>query len=183
MRKILCVLLCFAVFTVPAYSESLNVEASIFPLYDWVRELAKGSEGVKVNLLLDDGIDLHSCQPSVNDMVRISTCDMFIYIGGESDEWAEAALKNVTNKKQIAINALEILGDLVRHEEIIEGMQHEHEHEHHHDEAHEHEYESEPDEHVWLSLRNAEILCRYIASKLGQIDPVREKIEVIRIGR
>ena len=65
MRKILCVLLCFAVFTVPAYSESLNVEASIFPLYDWVRELAKGSEELKVNLLLKNGADLHIVSPVI----------------------------------------------------------------------------------------------------------------------
>ncbi len=146
MKKILCVLLCLAALTVPvcAGSININVEVTIFPLYDWVRELVNGSEGVSVNLLLDDGIDLHSYQPSVDDMVRIAGCNMFVYVGGESDRWAEAALKNVTNKKQVVINALEILGDLVKHEEIIEGMQHEHEHE-----AHEHE---EPDEHVWLSL-------------------------------
>ncbi|MBQ7732984.1 MAG: zinc ABC transporter substrate-binding protein [Synergistaceae bacterium] len=178
MKKILCVLLCLAALTVPACAGSINinVEVTIFPLYDWVRELVKGSEGVSVNLLLDDRIDLHSYQPSVDDMVRIAGCNMFVYVGGESDRWAEAALKNVTNKKQVVINALEILGDLVKHEEIIEGMQHEHEHEHEH-EAHEHEHEhEEPDEHVWLSLRNAEVICRYIASKLGQIAPVNKKI-------
>lgn len=176
MRKFLCAVL-FMLSVSACHAENINVTAAIFPLYDWTRELAKGVESVKVNLLLKNGADLHNYQPSVKDMAEIATCDMFIYIGGESDEWVEDALKNVVNKSQITINALEILGDLVKHEEHIEGMEHSHEH-HEHD--HEHE---ESDEHVWLSLRNAEIICRYIASKLTQIDPADKEIYMQNLER
>ena len=85
---------------------------------------------------------------------------MYIFIVAVED-----ALKNVVNKSQTTINALEILGDLVKHEEHIEGMEESHEH-----------HEHEPDEHIWLSLRNAEIICRYIAAKLTQIDPANKEI-------
>nr|MCR5282715.1 metal ABC transporter substrate-binding protein [Lachnospiraceae bacterium] len=94
-------------------------------------------------------VDLHSYQPTADDIMSISTCDMFIYVGGESDEWVEDALKEATNKDMVVINLLEVLGDLVKEEEIVPGMQEsEHEHEHEGEEADEHEHEEEEaDEH------------------------------------
>ena len=93
---------------------------------------------------------------------------MFIYVGGESDEWAHDALKEATNKDMVVINLLDVLGDAVKEEEVVEGMQeseHEHDHEHHHEEG-----EVEYDEHVWLSLRNAAALTEYISEQLQKID-------------
>ena len=145
---------------------SVEVVATIFPVYDWVKEISKGSD-VNINLLLDSGVDLHSFQPTVDDMVKIAKCDVFVYVGGESDEWVEDSLKNVVNKNQVSINLLKILGDKVKSEEIVEGMEHEH---------HEHEHESESDEHIWLSLRNAEIICKYIAEKLSELDENNKEI-------
>lgn len=149
---------------------SVEVVATIFPVYDWVKEISKGSD-VNINLLLDSGVDLHSFQPAVDDMVKIAKCDVFVYVGGESDEWVEDSLKNVVNKNQVSINLLKILGDKVKSEEIVEGMEHEHEHH-----EHEHEHESESDEHIWLSLRNAEIICKYIAEKLSELDENNKEI-------
>ena len=149
---------------------SVEVVATIFPIYDWVKEISKGSD-VNINLLLDSGVDLHSFQPAVDDMVKIAKCDVFVYVGGESDEWVEDSLKNVVNKNQVSINLLKILGDKVKSEEIVEGMEHEHEHH-----EHEHESESESDEHIWLSLRNAEIICKYIAEKLSELDENNKEI-------
>ena len=146
---------------------------------------------------LDNGVDLHSFQPTVADILKISECDLFIYVGGESDEWVEDVLKEATNKDMIAINLLEVLGDKVVEEEIVEGMQeeeededhdHEHEdedhdHEHEDEDEHEHEYEDiakthehhhdevEYDEHVWLSLRNSAILVNSISEAIQKIDP------------
>lgn len=151
---------------------SVEVVATIFPVYDWVKEISKGSD-VNINLLLDSGVDLHSFQPAVDDMVKIAKCDVFVYVGGESDEWVEDSLKNVVNKNQVSINLLKILGDKVKSEEIVEGMEHEHEH---HEHEHEHEHESESDEHIWLSLRNAEIICKYIAEKLSELDENNKEI-------
>ncbi len=152
----------------------LSIVTTIFPEYDWVKQiLGDKFDQTNVTVLLDNGVDLHSYQPTADDIIKISTCDMFIYVGGESDEWVENALKEATNKNMVVINLLEALGDDVKEEEVKEGMQ-EDEHEHgdeHEDEDHDHEEETEYDEHVWLSLKNAAKLCGYIAEKLGEIDP------------
>jgi len=150
---------------------------TIFPVYDWVREILGDESGVELKLLLTQGVDLHSYQPTVEDMVQISACDVFVYVGGESDEWARDALAEAVNKEMIVINLLEALGDAVKEEEIVEGMEAEHGHDHDGDDDHEedhdhdHEEEIEYDEHVWLSLRNARTLCAVIAEALGQLDP------------
>ena len=169
MKKFLLTVL-LSVFMAEASYGSVEVVATIFPVYDWVKEISKGSD-VNINLLLDSGVDLHSFQPAVDDMVKIAKCDVFVYVGGESDEWVEDSLKNVVNKNQVSINLLKILGDKVKSEEIVEGMEHEHEHH-----EHEHESESESDEHIWLSLRNAEIICKYIAEKLSELDENNKEI-------
>ena len=164
MKKfLLALLLCF-VFTGSGFAGDFHVVAAIFPIYDWIHEISAGS-GLKVTLLLDNGVDLHSYLPSVQDIVRISEADMFVYVGGESDNWVHDALKNTVNKNQITVNLLQVLGEAVKHDELVEGMEHKH-HEH---EEHEHEHE-ELDEHVWLSLRNAEKICRHIAEKLSRLD-------------
>ncbi len=157
----------------------LSIVTTIFPEYDWVREiLGDRANNAEVTMLLDNGVDLHSYQPTADDIIKISNCDLFIYVGGESDGWVEDALKEATNKDMKAINLLEVLGDSVKEEETVEGMQEE-EHDHDHEDADEHdnaeerdhEEEAEYDEHIWLSLRNAETLCDAISSALQQIDP------------
>ncbi len=165
MRKIfsLFAALMFAVmFASPIFAASITV--SIFPVYDWVREISKGVSN-DITILLDSGADLHSYQPSAEDIVRISESDLFVYVGGESDEWAEDALKIPGKTSRRVINLLDILGDSVKSEEIVEGMQHEHHHEH-----------AEPDEHIWLSLRNAELICRKLAETLSEADPSHKNI-------
>ena len=109
------------------------VVTTIFPEYDWVREvLGDKADNAEVTMLLDNGVDLHSYQPTADDIVKISDCDLFIYVGGESDGWVDDALKNATNKNMKVINLLEVLGDSVKAEEVVEGMQ-ETEHDHDHD--------------------------------------------------
>lgn len=116
-------------------NDKLSVVCTIFPEYDWVSEiLGENKDNVDLTLLLDNGVDLHSYQPSVQDIAKISTCDLFIYVGGESDAWVDNALKNATNKNMKVINLLEVLGDKVKTEETVEGMEHEHEHSHKHEE-------------------------------------------------
>ena len=154
-------------------SDKLKVVTTIFPEYDWTREIiGDKASNVELTLLLGNGVDLHSYQPSIQDIAKISTADIFIYVGGESDGWVKDALKNATNKNMKVINLMETLGDKVKAEEIKEGMQaeEEEEHEHHHDGDHD-EDEVEYDEHVWLSLRNAKILCAEIAATLCEKDP------------
>ena len=155
-------------------TDKLSIVTTIFPEYDWVRAvLGDKADNAEVTMLLDNGVDLHSYQPTADDIVKISDCDLFIYAGGESDGWAESVLKNAANRNMKVINLLEILGDSVKTEEIVEGMQEEHEHEdaHAHDDVEEHEHEEEADEHVWLSLKNAKMLVRVISKALQELDP------------
>lgn len=114
-------------------SEPFSVVCTIFPEYDWVKEiLGNHADNVELTYLLDNGVDLHSYQPTADDMMKISTCDLFIYIGGKSDEWVEDALANATNPDMKVINLMDVLGDSAKVEELKEGMQ-ESEHEHDHD--------------------------------------------------
>jgi zinc transport system substrate-binding protein len=144
------------------------IVCTIFPQYDWVHQILGGEAGdFEVTLLLDSQLDLHNYQPSVDDIVKISTCDLFIYIGGESDEWVEDALAEATNEDMIVVNLLEALGNMAKEEVLVEGMEEEDEEEG--DE--EGEEETEYDEHIWLSLRNAHLLCQTITSALSELNP------------
>ena len=113
-------------------TDKLKIVTTIFPEYDWVREiLGDKADNADVTMLLDNGVDLHSYQPTADDIVKISDCDLFIHVGGESDGWVEDALKNAANPNRKVINLLEVLGDGVKTEEMVEGMQ-ENGHGHHH---------------------------------------------------
>lgn len=142
----------------------LSIVTTVFPCYDWVREIA-GSKisGIDLTMLLDNGTDMHSFQPAAKDIVKISSCDVFIYVGGESDEWVEDALKEAVNKDIRTVNLMDLLGDSVVEEETVEGMQAEDEEEG--------EDGPEYDEHVWLSLLNAQVLVTGIADAMAQADP------------
>ncbi len=142
----------------------IKIVTTNFPEYDWVMNIiGNKNDNAEVTLLLDKGVDLHNYQPSAEDIMKISKCDLFIYVGGESDEWVKDVLKKADNKKMKVINLLEVLGNKTKEEEVIEGMQEE---KHEHEEGEEHE----TDEHVWLSLNNAKVLVNKIGSTLMEID-------------
>ena len=144
----------------------MKIVTTIFPEYDWVRQIAGDKvSDMDITMLLDNGVDMHSYQPTADDIMKISDCDLFIYVGGESDEWVNDALKEAVNKDMQVIDLLDVLGEQVKIEELVEGMQ-----DAEHEEEEEHE-EKEYDEHVWLSLKNAETLCDAIAEALGNADP------------
>ena len=172
-----------------AEEKKISVVTSIFPIYDWTREVIGENSHAQLTLLLDSGVDLHSYQPTAADIMKIASCDVFIYVGGESDEWVEDALQEAVNPGMIVVSLVEAMGGDIKMEEVVEGMEHdhggheyhdeEHEHDHEDEEEHdrhedhdeEHDLENEPDEHVWLSLRNAQKLVKAIASALGEADP------------
>ena len=144
----------------------MKIVTTIFPEYDWVKEiLGDKAKDADVTMLLDNGTDLHSYQPNAEDISKIANCDLFIYVGGESDEWVDDALKEATNKNMKVINLLDVLGDNVKDEEVKEGMEAEEE------ESGDAEEEPESDEHVWLSIKNAETIVSAIEAKLAEIDP------------
>lgn len=146
-----------------------SIVCTTFPQYDWVCEII-GDGALKdkfdVTYLMDNGVDLHNYQPSAEDIVKIGDADLFIYVGGESDGWVADALTNASNKNIASVNMVEAIGDGIREEETVEGMQAEAE------ESGDGASEEAPeyDEHVWLSLRNAETIVGAIAEQMKTID-------------
>ena len=140
----------------------VRIVAAIFPAWDWTRNvLGENPAGAELTLLLDNGVDLHSYQPSVDDILTISNADLFIYVGGESDQWVTDALKQANNPNIRVLKMLDSIGDAARTEESVEGMQ-----------AEETEEEEDAyDEHVWLSLNNAQAVTDAICTTLCEIDP------------
>ena len=168
----LCLLLLLAGCSAQPGAKKLRIVTTIFPLYDWARNIVGDSADVELSFLQDTGVDLHSYQPTAEDMVKIASCDLFIYVGGESDSWVADALKNSKNENRKALNLMEILGDQALAEEEKEGMQAEDHADH--DAAHgsedDHERgEEERDEHVWLSLKNASLFTGKIADVLAEL--------------
>ena len=129
--------------------KKFSVVCTIFPEYDWVRELVGDKkDNYEITYLLDKGVDLHSYQPTAEDITKIANCDLFVYVGGESDGWVNDALKEKKNENMQVVNLLETLGTNVKEEEVVEGMQehdHDHEHEHKEDADHDHEHEHKED--------------------------------------
>ena len=144
----------------------LKIVATTFPQYDWIREIiGKDNTNVDLQLLMKNGGDLHSYQPTAGDIANIADANLFVYVGGESDEWVDDALKEKTNKDMKVVNMMQTLGDDIDEEE--EGLEKE-------SEDHDHE-EIEYDEHVWLSLKRAQKIVKAIADELGELDSTNAK--------
>ena len=148
-----------------SYEKKHSVVCSAFPQYDWVRVLLgdRLSE-YDIILLSGKGADMHSYQPTAEDMKDIAAADMFIYVGGVSEKWVDDVRKSVGTDKTVFVSMTEVLGSAVREEETaLEAEEHD---------GHDHgDGEPEYDEHVWLSLKNAEKITAYIATELAKIDP------------
>ena len=159
-----------------AGEDRLQVVTTIFPVYDWARQVVgAASKDVDVTLLVENGVDMHSFQPTASDLMTIADCDLFLYVGGESDEWVEEALKTAPNPDRVTLKLIDVLGDAALEEEIAEGMEHdhdEHDHNHEHEDDEEHnDDERQLDEHIWLSLKNAQVLTKSISDALSTVDP------------
>ena len=176
----------------------VKIVTTAFPIFDWTREvLGERLAETDLVLLQQSGVDLHSYSPSAADLRKIAECDLFVFVGGESDEWTERALAQKGKQGRRVLNLVKALGSSAKEEKIVEGMEHEHHHhdedkdhakkhdhdaEKHHDHAEKHDHddghdedhdddEHEIDEHVWLSLRNAATLVKAIAADLAALDP------------
>ena len=202
MKKLLSILVCLMLVAVlggcgnqavqkpeeKIAPKKLKIVTTIFPLQDWTREiLGKEAANADLTMLIKSGVDMHSYQPTADDLVKISSCDVLIYVGGESDQWIEKARKEAVNKNMVTVRLMDALGDRLKHEETVEGMESHHhhhdekdEHKHdekdeHHEEKHKHEEEKhehheEYDEHIWLSLKNAQLCVDAIADALARAD-------------
>ena len=157
-------------------AKKISVIAVTYPQYDWFKNvLGERMDSMDLQLLVKNGADLHSYQPSAADIATIAKADMVVYVGGESDEWIKKALEATPKEGRIEVNMMKVLGDRVKEEEVVEGMQGETKDEkpaeptsenHHHDE----EEEVENDEHIWLSLKNAEMLVKGLAESIAKLD-------------
>lgn len=137
---------------------TIKVICTTFPVYDWVREITAGTDNIELSILLDNGVDLHNYQPSADDIIDITNSDVFVYIGGESDDWVDDVFSTAPTSTTTKINLLEVLGEEAKIEEVVEGM--------------EAEEEEGPayDEHIWLSLKNANKLSNHLTEMLSTMD-------------
>ena len=161
----------------PDYSDDrLKIVTTIFPPFDFAREIACGR--ADVSMLLKPGMESHSYEPSPTDIISIESCDLFIYTGGESDTWIDEILKTIDNPDLRIIKMMDCVDTL--QEEMVEGMQGAHVHsdyDHEHDESgdhgddHDHEAETdEYDEHIWTAPLNAAAITEAIADCMSELD-------------
>lgn len=161
-----------------ANAAAYSIVCTTFPQYDWIRNIiGDDSDKFQLTMLLDQGTDLHSYQPTAEDIAKIADADMFVYVGGESDGWVESALKEATNKDMKVVNMLDALGTAVKVEEVVPGMQAEEGEETEEGEG------PENDEHVWLSLRNAVTLTDALSENIQEIDPANKEDYVENAGK
>lgn len=148
----------------------LIVLCTVFAEYDWMRQIVGDAPGVEVSLLIGKGADLHSYQSTAADIVKISGADLVATVGGSSDEWVSEAIAQANRKQkneivEVSLAGLDGMSLYLAEKEAFLG-------EDDHDHGHDHEDESF-DEHIWLSLRNAEVACRAYAQALGELDSDR----------
>lgn len=169
IRALLALLLCCAlVSALPACGPARQAEedgrpvvvATIFPLYDFVRQIA--GELVSLDMLLPPGGESHSFEPTPQDMIAIQDCDLFLLIGGESDAWVDTLLSSLGQEGPDTLALIGCVDTL--EEELAEGMQAEEDHDHGHD----HDL---PDEHIWTDPRNAMVMVETISARLCALDP------------
>ena len=150
-----------------------------FAAYDWVREILGDTDTFTCRMLVDNGVDLHSYQPSAQDIMKIADCRMLVYVGGESDTWVSDALAESGNEDIVAISLLDLVGDRALNEVELEGVEGHHHHDHD-DEDHDHDehgheaeitdHDDHYDEHVWLSLKNAIVCTETLADAITKLD-------------
>ena len=139
-------------------SDKISIVTTIFPQYDFSREIA--GENAEITMLLPPGSESHSYEPTPQDIIKIQNCDLFIYVGGESDTWVSGIIESMD--KPVKTLTLMDCVDVVE-EESVEGMEAE-------EEASGGEKEIEYDEHVWTSPKNAVKITEKITAALCEID-------------
>lgn len=145
--------------------EGLSVVATIFPQYDFARQVMGGSEGL--TMLLRPGQEVHSYEPTPQDIIAIQNCDLFIYVGGESDAWIEDVLDGMDTSDMVILSLMDVVDPLEEDtENVLENPE-----EHNHEEDGTHLHEEEYDEHVWTSPKNAMLITQAICDALCEIDP------------
>ena len=150
---LMCIVLCMAVMCSCSSNETahdgIKIVCTAVAQYDDVKNILGSSDGL--TLLLDNGADLHSYDPTAPDIIEISSSDLFIYIGGISDSGVEGAIKSANSEKLRTVALMELVETY--DVDYVAGMD---------KEDHHHETEHEKDEHIWLSLRNSAEIIKYL---------------------
>ncbi|MBE5801456.1 MAG: zinc ABC transporter substrate-binding protein [Clostridiales bacterium] len=149
--------------------EPLQIVATVFPGFDFARQVA--GEEAQVTMLIPAGSDSHSYEPSPRDLLMIQNADLFIYTGGESDDWIERILTSMGEDAPCTLRMMDVV--TVLEEEHSANMEPVHNHDHAH---HDHEHSDEMDEHVWTSPRNAMAIVEAVADKLSSLRPEAETV-------
>lgn len=161
-------------------SENKKVIATIFPIYDIAREIMGSSDDIM--LLEDTGVDIHSYSPSASDIMSIHKSQLFVYIGGESDEWVGGVLKSSDNPNLKTLCLLDEINAIEESDDnILQGEEHHHDEDEDEDDDHSsHEEHDEDeihyDEHIWLSIKNAKIMTEKIRDGLTLVFPERKEL-------
>lgn len=162
MKRLLCCVFCFCVLltaggcAVQQETEPFSIVCSAFPQYDFLRELTAGAP-VSLSLLLKPGQESHDYDPSSRDIASIHHCDVFVYVGGESDSWIDRVLQSVDTTDKAVVRLMDMVAPVCE--------------EHHHEEHHHHAHEETYDEHVWTSPQNAVTLVAGLLDTICQRDP------------
>ena len=154
--------------SVPAkQEEGLSVVATIFPQYDFARQVMGSSDDL--TMLLRPGQEVHSYEPTPQDIIAIQNCDLFIYVGGESDAWIEDVLEGMDTSHMVILSLMDLVDPLEEDtDSVLENPEE-------HGEA-THLHEEEYDEHVWTSPKNAMLITQAICDALCDIDPSNAQI-------
>lgn len=154
-----------------------SIVVTTVPLYDWAKSIVgSASNDVDITVLQDSGVDLHDYQPTAKDIIIIGKADIFIFVGGQSDNWVPNVLSQVKNTNRKNINALSLVKDMM-HKNCHSKCNH------HHDHHHDHDLHTLPDEHIWLSLRFAKKVCDEIAHSLIHVYPNEKDIFIANLEK
>lgn len=151
--------------------EGLSVVATIFPQYDFARQVMGSSDDL--TMLLRPGQEVHSYEPTPQDIIAIQNCDLFIYVGGESDAWIEDVLEGMDTSHMVILSLMDLVDPLEEDTDSVLENPEEHSHE---DGEATHLHEEEYDEHVWTSPKNAMLITQAICDALCNIDPSNAQI-------
>lgn len=137
-------------------SGKLKIISTVFPPYDLARQIS--GDNAEISILLPPGSEIHNYEPSAKDMIAIRNCDIFLYIGGENEQWAEKLINSNDTKNITAVKLIDYVPVLSEDED---------EHDHDHD----HEHEHETDEHIWTSPKNAQLMLSAVYDAICKVDP------------
>ena len=145
--------------------KSLSVVTTVFPPYDFARQISEGVSGIDITMLLPPGSESHDYEPSVGDIAKIGEADLIITVGGETDEWIDGIIKSSESKARVL--RLTDMVELLEEDETV--LVTNSSHHHGDDHSHEHGESCVFDEHVWTSPENAAIMTEKIAEEMCRL--------------